>query len=241
MLLYCINILTRTAFLCYPCNTMHIDVPQTIVAALAFFVALRYGMRETGFRRFIVAPLALVVAALSFFGAVPPAVCYGLLSLTMAAAFLFNLLQDERGRRRRVASLRPRGRADVFPSIWVGCATVSVLLLTPSVMSKAQLAPAAVVGICSLAMAAIAWRIASAPVQLSGENIPLEQAEDRAMRTRRAGLTCVVAVGNVFAFICIVGDQPFFMIVSLVMWVALWASVTWYAQHLDRLSCSPSS
>lgn len=111
-----------------------------------------------------------------------------------------------------------------------------------------QRAAALMVGICALVIALIAWRIASAPVHLAGEDIQAERMRDRALRTRRAGNTAVLAVGSIFVFITFVNAelpvvlpvQLIFNLTSLVVWAALLAWKAWYVHNLDRSSCSAS-
>ena len=230
---------------------MHVNIfePRFLVFAFAAWVALRYALWESGFRRFVVAPVALVIAVLVGLGIVQPAVAYGLVALAGVSAFLFNQLQEEHARRRRVASLVPRAATEIVPAVWILSAAASALLLTPYVVLGEQRAAALMVGICALAMAAIAWRIASAPAQLAGGDIRSERMRDRAMRSRRTGLTAIVAVGSVFVFLSLVNSelpvvtplQRLFDFTSLIVSVALLAWVAWYVHHLDRLSCSAYS
>ncbi len=121
-------------------------------------------------------------------------------------------------------------------------------MLTPYVVFGEQRAAALMVGMCALVMAAIAWRVASAPVHLAGGDVQLERIRDRVMRSRRAGITAVLAVGIIFVFISFVNAelpvvmpvQRIFHVASLVMWAALWAWEAWYVHNLDRSSCSAS-
>jgi len=55
----------------------------------------------------------------------------------LVAGLLFDLMREERARRRRVASLAPRpGRS--CSAVWVAIAVASVLMLVPYVMLKEQ-------------------------------------------------------------------------------------------------------
>ncbi|MGH7728628.1 MAG: hypothetical protein ACREM2_07555, partial [Vulcanimicrobiaceae bacterium] len=156
--------------------------------------------------------------------------------------FVIDVLGEERARRRRVASLAPRLAVAVVPTIWIASAAAAALLTIPYVVLAEERAAAAIVGICSLVMAYIAWRIASAPVQLAGEDIAAERGRDRAIRLRRVGLTTVVAIGNVFVFTSFVNAElPFVTtaqravhMTSLAAWVALWAWQAWYVRRLGR-------
>ncbi len=221
-------------------------VERLAILAIAVLAAAVYAVRGTREQRFVVPPVALVIAVLVGFGFVAPVIAYGLLCLAMVSGYL---VREERARRRRVASLAPRPAVDAVPTIWIVSAAASALMLTPYVVFAEQRAAALLVGACALVMAAIAWRVASAPEQLAGLNIQLERMRDRAWRSRRAGITAVLAVGIVFTFISFVNAElPVVMpvqrtlhLASFVLWVALCAWAAWYVHRLDRLSCSASS
>jgi hypothetical protein len=104
------------------------------------------------------------------------------------------------------------------------------------------------VGICALVMAGIAWRIASAPVQLRGDDVQSERLRDRASRSLRAGMSAVLAIGSIFVFLSFVNAslptvpplQRMLPLVSFVTWAALWAWVMLYWRRLNRLTCAAS-
>ncbi|MDP9111548.1 MAG: hypothetical protein M3M96_07950 [Candidatus Eremiobacteraeota bacterium] len=204
--------------------------------------------RTSALSRFSVAFIALVVAVLVFVPIVSPVAGYGVLCLALVSVFLFDLLREEHTRRRRVASLTPRPAAEPVPSVWVAIAVASVLMLAPYVILGEQRAAALIVGACAFVMAGIAWRIASAPMQLEGEDIQTERVRDRASRSRKAGLTAVLAIGSIFVFISFVNAdlpavlplQRTLLLVSLLTWSGLWAWVMLYGRYLDSLSPSAS-
>lgn len=193
---------------------------------------------------FVVALVLLGLALLVFFRTISPVVGYGILCVALAGRALFGQLQDERVRRHRVASLTPRPAVETIPAVWVATAGASVLMLAPYVILGEQRAAALMVGVCALVIAGVAWRMASAPVQLKGEDIQSERMGDRASRFRSAGLHAVVAIGTIFVFISFVsGNSPVVLpfqhtlreVVS-VTWAGLAAWVILYWQRLDRLS-----
>jgi hypothetical protein len=227
-----------------------------LVAATAVFVA--FVCVGTGIRvvhsgaasapaRFAIAFVALVIAVLVLLRVTSPVIGYGALCLALVSVYLFDLLRAEHARRRRVASLTPRPAAEVVPTIWVAIAMASVLLLAPYVILDEQRAAALMVGICVFVMAGIAWRVASAPIQLRGEDIRSERMRDRASRFKKAGMSAVVAIGSIFVFISFVNadlspaifqSQRILLLISFATWAGLWAWVTLYWRHLDRLSRS---
>lgn len=147
---------------------------------------------------FILATLSL--GALAYGRILPPTVAYAALCLLVVTLSIVDVLQDERARRRRVAVLSRRPVVDSVPAIWAIIASASATLLVPYAMDPETRPESIVVAVCVVAMAIIAWRVASAPLQLAGNDPHTEQASDRASRTRRTGLTSVLAVGTVFVF-----------------------------------------
>lgn len=117
----------------------------------------------------------------------------------------------------------------------------------PYVLLDEQRIAALLVGFCVLAMAAIAWRVASAPAQLAGEDVRSERVRDRTMRGVRSGITAVLAVGSVFVFISfenadlpsVIPLQRALQVVSEAVWATFASSVilwwTWGAWHVRRL------
>jgi len=235
------------------------SIENLTIAAVAFLATIAYGIlgarnrhRDPPYARafFVTAFVALVIAVLVLFQVASPVVGYSLLCLALAGFQLADLLQDEhaRARRRRVALLAPRPAAEVAPTLWVALAVASVLPLAPYVALDEQRAAATIVGICALVMAAIAWRIASAPRQLYGEHLQSEQMRDRRSRTRKAGITAVIAMGSIMVFISFVNYnlptvlplQRTLLTVSWWTWALSGASVILYSVYLGRLRDSTS-
>ncbi len=224
------------------------------VAGLTVIVHAVAGIRErrcdtaSALAHFVVALSALVLAFLILIRVVSPVVGYALLCLALTGHPLFDLLQDEHMRRRRVASLAPRPVAEVVPTIWIAIAAASVAMLAPYVILGEQRSAALIVGICAFVMAGIAWRFASAPIQLHGEDIRYERTRDRASRTRKAGLTAVIAMGSIMVFIMFVNSdlpvvlplQRIFVGVSFFTWAASAVWVILYCRYLYRLSPAAS-
>ncbi len=218
------------------------------IAALVVVLVLAiraYRTSASEFVRYCIATVALGIALLVLPGILSPVVGYGLLCLALGSKYLFDLLHDERARRRRVAPLTPRPVAEVVPTIWIALAAVSALMLTPYITLGEERAAAFLVGVCALGLAAIAWRITTAPVQLEGEGNPhAERMHDRAMRYRKAGLSCVIAVGTIMVFVDFVySGLPFQRIFSLLLmgiWAGLALWVILHSRHLDHVADSLS-
>lgn len=230
-----------------------------VVAAVAILATIVYGILAIRnrycdppyARAFLVtASVALVIGVLVFLRALSPVVGYSLLCLALAGFQLADLLQDERARaqQHRVALLAPRPAAEVVPTVWVALAVAAGLMLAPYVFLDEQRVAAAIVAICAFVTAGIAWRIASAPRQLFGEDVRYERIRDRYSRTRRAGVLAVIAMGTVMVFISFVNYNLYTVLpllrtlqsVSWWTWAISAGSVTLYCTFFGRQSSSTS-
>jgi len=180
---------------------------RVVLAAFAVLVAAVYtwAARATCGKsvvaRYGVGAGVLAMGALVMLGIVAPAVAYALICLAMVAVYVVDLVLEERARRRRVASLVPRPRVTIVPALWAVAAALSTALVAPYVLDESNRFAASVVALCSVAMAAISWRIASAPVQLEGRcDIEMERRAVRATRASKSGVASILACGNVFVF-----------------------------------------
>lgn len=192
--------------------------------------------------------VAFALAAFVLLGFVAPVVAYAVLCLSMVSVYVVDLVQEEHERKRRVASLSPRPRADRIPAIWTVVATLSAALVAPYILDESNRVAALIVGACAVVMAAIAWRIASAPLQLLGDDLEAERNADRSSRARRTNITSVLAVGIVFVFANFVNPTsaaatPIERVVPFLaffVWVGLWVWGALYIRRLDRLTAQVS-
>lgn len=230
-----------------------------MIAAVAFLAAIAYAI--LGIRNrladppharalFVTSSVAFVIGLLVLFQVASPVVGYSLLCLALAGFQLVDLLQDEqaRARQRRVALLAPRPAAEVVPTVWVSLAAAAGLLVAPYVILGEERVAAVVVAVCAFLMAGIAWRIATAPRQLFGQDVRYERMRDRFSRTRKAGVTAVVAMGSIMVFIVFVNydlhtAMPLLRTLQSVSWWT-WAlsavSLIVYCTYLGRRSSSTS-
>ncbi|MFN2527420.1 MAG: hypothetical protein ABR584_01720 [Candidatus Baltobacteraceae bacterium] len=222
---------------------MHTEsvLEQLTIGAVAVIVAAVYAVRGTRGQRAVLVPSAILIGTLVGLGLISPVVAYGLLCLAMAGVYL---IREERAQRRRVASLARRQAVDVVPTLWIAISAASVFMLTPYVIFAYQRPAALLVGLCAIVMVVIAWRIATAPMQLVGTDIQLERTQDRTTRSRRTGITAVLAVGSIMVFTAFVNAElsvvtPGLRIVrlaALLVWGCLWAWEARYVRRLERLS-----
>jgi hypothetical protein len=143
---------------------------------------------------------SLLLAAVVAIGALQPTIGYALICLLMVLAYVVDLVQEERAHRRRVASLAPRPRAELLPALWTVIAALSAGMVVPFVLAGHDAVAAFVVGACTLVMAGVAWRLASAPMQLEGEDPARERVQGRAWRALRSGISSALAVAIIFVF-----------------------------------------
>lgn len=101
---------------------------------------------------------------------------------------------------------------------------------------------AVIVGACTLSMAAIAWRLASAPLQLTGDDPAKERIEERASRALRSGMSCVLAIAIIFVFSSfslkgVTSGLPIeheILTLSFAMWIVIGLATVLYAWSIKR-------
>lgn len=223
---------------------------SALVGLVVLVLALRARSdgEASGPVRFTLASAAFAIAALEALGELAPVVGYSILCLSLASFFLAELLLAERARRRRVALLTPRPAIDLVPTLWIAVTLLSTLALAPYLLGGIAVAPALITAGCAIAMAAIAFRIASAPTQLTGEDPQAERLRDRLFRSRQTGLICVVAVGILFAFVTFANETSSALgglgraisVATTIVWVGLAVWQFWYVRHISS-SASPRS
>ena len=190
----------------------------------------------SGLPDFVVAAVFLVTACVQFFHPLPVAAVYAILCLVLAFRLIAGLLVEERerSRRRRAALLQRSPRVEGVLAVWIGLAATSTVLLLPSLTAGPDRISAFLVAGCCVAMAVVAWRIATAPALLSGDDVEAELLLDRTRRIRRTGLVCMVAVGSVFFLAISAGEPRNFGYTGIFVWVVLGAWLIVYLRHLYR-------
>jgi hypothetical protein len=176
-----------------------------VIEGVAFFVlgfrVSRHGEASAS-ARYAIAATGFAIAALVGLGALAPIIGYSLLCLSIACVYLADWLRDEHALKRRVALLSPRPAMDRMPMVWMAITLLLAgLTFVPYVIGGIAVVAAAISFGCAIAMVAVAWRLVSAPTQLTSENPQAEHICERADRARKAGLTCVVAIGTMFCFV----------------------------------------
>ncbi|MBV9270913.1 MAG: hypothetical protein JO165_07465, partial [Candidatus Eremiobacteraeota bacterium] len=115
-------------------------------------------------------------------------------------------------------------------------------VLIPWLLNDSYRIAAAFVTVCVLIMVFVAWRIASAPPLLFGDDLAAEQVVDRETRAIRTGNTCFLTVGSVAIFVGFIGGQQGFIDHRFVVWTLqlLWIGLlAWKSIYARRLSRTP--
>ncbi len=188
--------------------------------------------RSPALPRYVLAAVSFGTACALITNAVPPAVAYAILCLLLAARCIVDQIAEERASRRRSALLGRSRHIDPVLLIWVGLAAVSALFLIPWVLDPAVRAAAIMVSVCVSTMFAVAWRIATAPPLLLGNDLEAEQIVDRETRATRTGMVCFFAEAATFVFLSFSGSSLAPAMVLLVFGLYAWTRL--YARQLAR-------
>lgn len=190
--------------------------------------------RKAAQPRYAVALIAFCTAGAVLAGVVSALIAYAVLCLALVGRAVADQIAEERAPRRRSALIGRARRVDAILFTWMALAGVASLVLVPWFLDEAYRVAAGVVALCVLAMLGIAWRIATAPPLLFGEDIEAEEVVDRETRTIRTGNACAIALAPVFVFLCFVGgDWRLALAVLLVcVGISAWKSV--YSRGLSR-------
>lgn len=198
--------------------------------------------RSPALPRYIVAGVGFGTACALLAHSLAPAAAYAILCLAMVARCVADQIAEEQAPRRRSAFLGRSRRIDPVLLAWIGLAALSSLFLMPQLLEGPDRGVAIVVAACVAAMTVVAWRIASAPPVLLGNDIDAEQVVDRETRAIRTGNTCVIAVGAVGLFTAWAGfsqnvsfDRLGYILV-IIVWAGLFVWKSIYARHLSRTS-----
>lgn len=168
---------------------------------------------------------AIALAPLVLIPAVPYVLPYAASCLVLAFATLVAYVQLRRATERRVAPLLRRTPLSAFSPM--ALAAVAVCLagaLAFATLPQFRLAAIAIV-LASLALCAIAWRVAVAPAILVGDDPQLEYAVDEHVRFCRTTGLIALACAPAAAFVFIAGASlrdggPFFTAVTLAVGAA---------------------
>ncbi|MEO6835578.1 MAG: hypothetical protein ABI231_06690 [Candidatus Tumulicola sp.] len=155
--------------------------------------------------------------------------------MTYSARIVQVQIAEERAPRRRSVLLGRSRRVDPVLATWIGLTALYSLLLIPWILDDVYRGVAIIVAACVVTMVVVAWRIATAPPLLFGNDLEAEQVVDRETRANRTGTTCFFANVTVFVFIGFVWGPAIPEMAALALvWVGLLVWKSLYARHLSR-------
>jgi hypothetical protein len=192
--------------------------------------------------RYIVAGVGFVIAAALLAHLISAAVGYAILCLALVQRCVADQISEERAPRRRSALLGRSRAIDPVLASWIALAAIASLFLIPWIFDEAVREAAIVVAICAAAMLVVAWRIASAPPLLFGNDLKAEQVVDRETRAIRTGNTCFLTVAAVVTFVGFSGDSAALHYrgdIVLAMLVLSFGLYAWSRIHARRLARTP--
>lgn len=195
--------------------------------------------------RYVVSAVGFGMAILLLAHLITPAVAYALMCLSLAGRCVTDQVVEERTPRRRSALIgRPRS-VDPVLAIWIALTGAAAFGLIPWLFDQPYRTAAVIVAMCVAIMVAVAWRVASAPPLLFGNDLEAEQIVDRETRVLRTGNACIVTIGCVAVFNAFAGgqsnfsDRGFLFWGLMILWIALLAWRTLYARRLTRTPLAP--
>ena len=193
--------------------------------------------RKSPVPRFAVSAVAFLSAGAVLAHILAPIVAYAVICLALVGRCVADQIAEERAPRRRSAVIGRSRALDPVLITWIALTAASSLALVPWLMDPAYRVAAAFVAVCVLAMVAVAWRVASAPPLLFGNDLEAEQIVDRETRAVRTGNSCAITVAAVVVFVGFLGGfaHNIFAVALLALFVALFAWKWIYARRVSRV------
>jgi hypothetical protein len=199
-----------------------------------------YRERISPLARYAVSAVGFAMGGALLGHLIVPAVAYAFMCLSMAGRCVADQIVEEQTPRRRSALIGRSRSIDPVLFTWVALTGVAGFALVPWVLEGAYRLPAVVVAVCVVTMVAVAWRIASAPPLLFGNDVAAEQVVDRETRALRAGGACFLTLAAVSIFVAFAGGQQGFIDHRYEIWglqlscFVLFAWSRLYARHVAR-------
>ncbi|MBV9719421.1 MAG: hypothetical protein JOZ77_08875 [Candidatus Eremiobacteraeota bacterium] len=129
-----------------------------------------------------VGAFTIMMAAVALFPAIPYVLPYALSCLAMAASVLTSYLHFRRATARRVAPLVRRSPWQSLPPIAMAATAICALGSAAFAIYPQFRVGSAIVVISTIALVAVAWRVALAPALLLGDDAQLEYLVDEHVR-----------------------------------------------------------
>ena len=198
--------------------------------------------RKSPLPRYAVSAVGFLTAGAVLARILPPAVAYAIVCLSLVGRCVADQIAEERAPRRRSAVLGRSRSLDPVLMTWIALTAASSLLLVPWLLDPPYRIAALLVAVCVLTMVGVAWRVASAPPLLFGNDLEAEQVVDRETRAIRTGNSCVLTVGTVLVFVAFLGGAmdnhyagaALAALAAVCVVIFAWKSI--YARQLSRFS-----
>ncbi len=192
--------------------------------------------RKSPFPRYAVSAIGFLTAGVVLAHLVAPIVAYAIICLSLVGRCVADQIAEERAPRRRSAVIGRSRLLDPVLMTWIALTAASSLLLIPWLLDQTFRIASVLVAVCVLTMVAVAWRVASAPPLLFGNDLDAEQVVDRETRAIRTGNSCILTVGTMLAFYAFLGGNRYAGAALAAVWVVIFAWKSIYARQLSRLS-----
>jgi hypothetical protein len=166
----------------------------------------------------------LAFAACCALGVGTPALWYAAAFLTLSGVMAAVFLHVRSVAKKRIALLSTRSATEVVPWYWfAAAAVVAVAALAWSELREPGW-PALLICAAALASAWLAWRIATMPALLSGDDVPAERYVDEHLRFGRATAVLLFAFVEVFVFVMFdIGRSGTFRGSAVLAWTTAFA------------------
>lgn len=161
--------------------------------------------RRSPLARYVVSAVGFAMGGALLAHFVTPALAYTALCLALALRSAADQVAEERAPRRRSALIGRSRYVDPVLLTWIALAGISSIVLIPWLLDETYRFPAVLAAACVLTMIWLAWRIASAPPLLFGDDLEAEQVVDRETRAIRTGNMCFLTLCVVAVFTSFVG------------------------------------
>jgi hypothetical protein len=183
----------------------------------------------TGLPDYVTASVFFLIGCAVLTHALSLTVAYGFFCRAAACRPAAGLLieEQERERGRRAALLQRAPRVDPVLLVWIALGALSMVVFVPSMLVAEQRFAASIVAISVALMIFLAWRIATAPTLLTGDDVEAELVVDRTRRIRRTGSIAMVAIAAASFYAAIgVGSKTLFLVgMALYAVIAVWLMI----------------
>lgn len=182
----------------------------------------------------VLGALSLALALIAALTQAPVTLLYAADVFALAAILTLGYARLRRATRRRFASLHVRAAGTIAP--WYAWAIVAITSVLPLAWLPRTPVSACLVTAAGVAIVLLAWRVASLPALLNGEDLAVEAFVDERLRAARVTNLLSTAVAPSFVFEAFTGytDSPLHVAALSVAFVAFNTMLWLYVRLLRR-------